>query len=467
MAGINFIGSYSGIDQSMIDKLMAAERRPLVLLSDKKTTITEKQNAWRDINTRLNFLFDKIKILQNPDTFTSKTAISSNDKIVTMSASQKAVEGIYKIHVEQLATSTSIIGDKELSTTLEAGSFTIENADGESKEITIDAGESLSSLVAKINTAAKDSKDADGKTIKGTGITATVIAGKLVLTDTETGERNITLIDDGNGTLSKLGLNVEEKTGQEAIFTVNGVKVNTDSNKVSDVIDGVTINLHKTHGTGEEDTITVSLDTENLTKAVQDFVDQYNSTMKFIETKLAAGDPEVPGSAGTLAGDSTLMRLHSSLRQMVTSSLSNENTTIKDISQLGVATKDRYGELKFDSAKFIKALSDDAESVINFFYSKATIAGEQKEIGFVSRINPYIDSFISTKEGIIKTKTEGLDRTLKDINNQIEVFNKRMERKEAHYIKMFTALDVAMMRAEDQMNWLQGQIDAMNGIKKK
>ena len=45
-----------------------------------------------------------------------------------------------------------------------------------------------------------------------------------------------------------------------------------------------------------------------------------------------------------------------------------------------------------------------------------------------------------------------------------------MERKEKHYIKMFTALDVAMMQAEGQMSWLQSQIDSMNsmsGMKKK
>ena len=59
MAGINFIGSYSGIDRSMIDQLMEAEKMPLVQLSNKKTTITEKQNAWKDINTRLNSLLKK------------------------------------------------------------------------------------------------------------------------------------------------------------------------------------------------------------------------------------------------------------------------------------------------------------------------------------------------------------------------------------------------------------------------
>ncbi len=138
MAGISFIGSYSGIDRSMIDQLMEAEKMPLVQLSNKKTTITEKQNAWKDINTRLNSLFEKIKVLQNPDTFTSKAAISTNEDIITMSPSKNAAAGIYKLSVKQLATNTTIIGEKVLADDKsiddelgKSGTLTITNHQGE------------------------------------------------------------------------------------------------------------------------------------------------------------------------------------------------------------------------------------------------------------------------------------------------------------------------------------------------
>ena len=36
MAGINFLGSYSGIDQSTIEQLMAVEKQPLVHMAQKK-----------------------------------------------------------------------------------------------------------------------------------------------------------------------------------------------------------------------------------------------------------------------------------------------------------------------------------------------------------------------------------------------------------------------------------------------
>lgn len=469
MAGISFIGSYSGIDRSMIDQLMEAEKMPLVQLSNKKTTITEKQNAWKDINTRLNSLFEKIKVLQNPDTFTSKAAISTNEDIITMSPSKNAAAGIYKVSVKQLATNTTIIGEKVLADDKsiddelgKSGTLTITNHQGEKITIKVNFTDSLKDIVKNINEATTEPDgDNAGKKI---GITATIIDGRIVLNDEKTGARNITLEGD---ILGDLRLNTEQKTGQQAKFTINGVEVTRDSNRVSDVIEGVTINLNKEHGTGEYDTVTVKLDTEKVTKAVQDFVDQYNSTMKFIEEKMAAGDPEIPGSKGTLSGDGSLMRLHSSLRRLVTSKQGNANTGIKDISQLGVSTIDKFGQLKFDSNKLTEALSENPENVINFFHSKTE---DGKEVGFVANVNEYIDSFISKKNGIIKSKTESYDKTLKDLNRQIEIFNDRMERKEKHYIKMFTALDVAMMQAEGQMSWLQSQIDSMNsmsGMKKK
>ena len=48
VSSINFLGSYSGIDQSMIDQLMQIERLPLNQLNNKKTGITSEKNAWKD-----------------------------------------------------------------------------------------------------------------------------------------------------------------------------------------------------------------------------------------------------------------------------------------------------------------------------------------------------------------------------------------------------------------------------------
>lgn len=461
MAGISFIGSYSGIDSSVIDKLMEVERLPLKQFDNKKASITEEQNAWKNINTSLNSLFEKINILKSFETFTSKTSTPSNGEAVTISPSNNALEGGYKISVKQLATSANIIGGKLPSNALDeegrfmkAGYFIIKNDDGMEDRIDITSDDTLQSLVDNINAGTN------------TAINASLIDGRLILTDSKTGHRNIELIGDGEGSLVTLGLNSavrEVNEGKDSIFTINGVEVTRSSNIISDVVDGLTITLKKEHQGTQFDTLSVDIDREKATRAIQDFVDQYNSTMQYIEEKLAAGDPELPGSAGALSGDGSLMRLHSYLRHLVTSSLNSEEGGFSDISQLGVTTVDRFGRLQFDTSKFDEALTENPQKIMDFFYGEDE---EGNDRGFVTRINNYIDLFISTNNGIIKNKNESYDKALRDINRQIDTFNARMEKKKEQYIKKFTALDVVMMQAEGQMTWLQGQIDAMNGIKR-
>lgn len=164
---------------------------------------------------------------------------------------------------------------------------------------------------------------------------------------------------------------------------------------------------------------------------------------------------------GALAGDSALRGLQDSLRMMTTSGFGNDG--INNISQLGITTSsDRSGRLSFNASKFLEEFEKDPTAVQNFFNKEEIVDGNKVSTGFVSNLNNRIDSYISTKDGIIKGRNESLDRTLKDISDRIEVFNERIARKEEYYTKRFAALDSAMMKAESQMEWLQGQIAAMN-----
>ena len=453
---INFMGSYSGIDQTMIDQLMAVEKRPLVQMSERKTTMETQKNAWNDVRTRLNNLFEKIKVLQNSDTFSSMKATGSES--ATMTTSKNSPEGVYEISVQQLATKTSVIGGKIVEASSDStkalgltGTFKLNTKGKDAKEIEIVETDTVRTIAEKINAVSKES-----------GVRASIIDNRLVLNNLETGAKAIQIAEEADSTiLNQLGLKDTSEVieGKNAMFKVNGVSVEKESNSVKDVVEYTTINLTKAHAAGSSDTITISKDTSKVEEAVKGFVDQYNSTMTFISDQLKAGSPDDGGEKrGTLASDGSLMRLQSSLRTMVTSSLSNENTAIKDLSQLGVSTVDRFGQLTFDASKLKEKLEENPVEVQNFFLSKNS---EGKDIGFVPKINSYIDSF-SSSTGIIKGKTDSFERSIKEVNKQVDAFTLRMERKEQYYISMFSKLDTAMMEAESQMGWLTSQISALS-----
>lgn len=484
MSGINFLGSYSGIDGSQIDKLMEVEKLPLVQMSQQKVDIDTKKGAWKDINTRLKSLFDKLNDLKKPSLYSTKKADVTGDGFLTVKASNTAVEGQYRIKIDKLATNSKIQGDRIKSTDNEegylkatdkigkSGIIHISNDDKEIGEdgevidnkvsIEITEDDSLVSVAEKINSKSVSHRDENDNLISGTGIKAVIIGDRLVLEDEKSGARDIKLSTDESSTILKdIGISQENlKKGENAKLSVNGIEVESDSNEVKDGVHGLTINLLKI--TDKEEVITVGQDYEKMEDAIDKFVEQYNSTLAFIDEKIASGDPDIPGSGGDLRGEGSLQRLQKDLRTLVTDIIKVPGSNIRDISELGVTTIDKKGDLKFDKDVFRGYMKKDPKSVKNFFNSSS----DGKNFGYVERLNTKIDGFISSKNGIIKSKNQTFDRVLKDLNTRIDKFNERMEKKEEYYIKMFSQLDVVMMKAESQMSWLQNQVNAMNPQKK-
>lgn len=454
MSTVNFLGSYSGIDQTMIDQLMAVEKRPLIKLSEKKESIGTQKNAWNDVKSRLNNLFEKLKALQSSDTYTSKLASPGGS--ASLAVSKNSAEGTYQIHVGQLATSTSIIGGSIPSNPLDSstalgltGNFTLNGTTG----IEVIATDTTKSIAEKINLTSKSS-----------GIRASVINNRLVFNNIQTGNKAITLADDtGNVLLSNLGLG-DTKTvnlGKNALLTINGIDIERTSNSISDVLDYTSINLTKEHVLGQFDTINVTQDTSKSITAVKEFVAQYNSTLQFLSDQVNPGKVGVENSRGKLAGDGSLIRLQSTLRSMASSSIVNSTTEVNNLSKLGITTIDRYGQLQLDESKLEGVLKADPEQVKNFFSSKNAL---DENIGFVPQMNTYIESF-SSSTGIIKDKADSYERALKDITKQVETFNARIAKKEQYYITMFSKLDTAMMNSESQLSWLTSQVEGMTSSK--
>jgi flagellar hook-associated protein 2 len=465
MAGINFIGSYSGMDQSVIDKLMAVEKRPLVQMTQKKSAMEAQKHAWKDVTTRLTNLLDKLAALSKTDTFFSKTITPSNPEKVSASGGQDAVAGNYDLKISQLATRTTVTGTHMTSMTPDdplglSGTLTLGVAD-QSSEIVIHETQSLRSVVRAINLEA-------GKT----GVNATVVDGRMVLTSTAYGAKSLEIsASDGAGggpsaLLEGLGLNAPEvKTGLKSHFEINGIAMIRDTNAIHDAVLGMSFQLKQTTTAEETLTITVGEDQGKAVQAFEAFVEQYNSTMSFLRTQTAAGSKELAGSQGKLYGENAIIRLQSGMRQLLTSNLEGSTSTFKHISELGLKTIDREGTLILDAEKLKKALSENPQQVQNFFSQtiKQEIEGVETNLktGMADKIETLVKSFTDRTQGMIKTKNDSLDRALKDLSRRMEDFEMKLSKKEIYYLNLFSKLDVAMQKSEAQGNWLAAQLGGM------
>lgn len=480
-SSVNFLGSYSGIDSATIDAMIEAESGKVVQYTNKQTSITAEKNAWKDINTRLDSLFTKLGTLGEDKTFQSKTTTSSDATKVAITAGTDSVASDYTIEVTQLATSTQVtsgIIESAKDTTIKdslglSGTFTIMNHEKAGPEeegadpkigydINILEKDSLKDIVGKINEKTKES-----------GIQAKIVDNRIVMTDSKMGERDISF--SGTGTLVKdLGFEAipkeNYKVGQSAELTIDGIKVTRDTNSITDAVEGLTIDLKGVTEASKPVTIGIKEDTDTTVKAFQSFVDQYNSTLTFVGDQLDVGDPSADSNkTGALVGDSSLMRLESELRSLMTQSVNSGNPSYNNLEAIGISV-DRYGKATLDSAKLKTALADDPTAVKKMLFQTTTTEtpgvdekGEpttvktEKEVGMAQKMRALVDTYISDKTGIIVTKSATYDKLSEDITKSIAKFNERLVKKRENYVEMFTRLDTAMMQAESQMAYLQSQ----------
>lgn len=167
MSSINRLsGLASGMDtDELIKKLMAANRVPLQKLNQKKQVLQWRQESYRAINNKIlelkNLSFD-MKLQSN---YSVKKSTSTNESIVTTSATSSATPGTYEFEVRRLAqsgrlTSINKIGASSVSTTIgelrsgpDAVDQTMLRISGEKGTATIlvNKSDKLSTFMANVN----------------------------------------------------------------------------------------------------------------------------------------------------------------------------------------------------------------------------------------------------------------------------------------------------------------------------
>lgn len=388
-------GLISGMDtDALITQLMALERKPITLMQQRQSTLEAQKNAWRDINSRLKAFDSRLSSLKLESTYLAKSASSGDEDILTASAGSTAAAGTYEIKVNRLATGQSQ-HSKQVADATKALSAKgqLQISDSEGKTWIVDAGQddSLQAIAKKVNATFLEE---EGGVKAYVPVNATVVDNRLVLSSKTTGSSSwfrVGVVDaQGSTALSDALQNTDpldlhgteftvanrETAAQNGEVYINGLEIsNVESNELKDVIEGVTINLLAAQDAGAKGvTLAVKQDTSAVVKAVQGMVDQYNSVMEFISTKMDK-------STGELKGDGTLLRLQSSLRQMMTSRSSYTQGKYVTLSDLGIATStwnkdapDLAGKLSLNTAKLEEALRADPLAVKSILYKETNVA---------------------------------------------------------------------------------------------
>lgn len=465
MALVSFSGLASGIDSSaLIKSLLDQERAGRVKpLEEKITTLQDTNKSLSELSNLLKSLqtaAGKFRALNGGSL--AKQIVSTDETVLTGSATNSATNGTYDLTITQRATNATFsFDDRLLSSSAVINSSINDSApeadrtvsfsigDGDAEE-TVDVVLTSTTTASQFVTAFNAASEKALASVVNVGTSASP-SYAIVIHSTEEGET------DGLITLNSVGSELAAGSGalqdntlsqaQNAIFSIGGIAddITRSSNTVTDVIPGVSFTL-QSEGSAK---ITVTDDTSATLSTIQDFVDAFNEVVKFIgQNDLITQEQDgsdIKNIFGPLADTSLDENVLSALREAVAGA-SGLGGTINMLADLGITTE-RDGTLKFDSEIFEEAMASDPEGVRAVTES----LGET-----LSAVDGTIAQFVSFN-GLFDGATQAN-------NDLITSLQKRISATEADLTKREESLTARFSRLESLIGQLNSQQSALTSI---
>ena len=392
------IGSNLDID-NIVSQLMALERRPLQALDRKEATFQAQLSAFGTLKSALSTFQTALAGLNDAGKFQAYKATIVDGAVATVSAAKTAAPGSYSLEVTQLAQAQKLVaaGQAGTATAIGAGTLTF--------ELGTIAGGTFDAVSGKYTGASFTPDGAGAKTVT-IGAASNTLAGIRDAINAAKIGVTASIVNDGSGTPYRLALSVnssgaakslkisvagdaalgallahdpaatqslaETVSASNALLKIDGVAITKTSNKVSDAIEGLTLNLTKTNA-GSPTAVSVVRDADTIKSAVEALVKGYNeinTTIKNLSSFNAA-----TRQGAVLQGDFTILSLQSSIRSALTNALTATGGAYNNLSQIGV-TFQKDGTLALDATKFQTALDNAPNDIAALFAAigKATDA---------------------------------------------------------------------------------------------
>lgn len=475
---IRISGLASGFDiESIIKEAMRGEQARVDAVRQQKQILEWKREQYREANTKFLALRSSLLNLKLQGTFMAKTVTSSDPAVLSATASSSAVQGSFRVEVVGLARGASKESTPVTKDYVHSGDeaeFTLTGKKG-SSTITVQAGDTISTIVAKIN-----AQEA------ATGIRATYDAGvnKFYLFTSDTGSSAKIEIEDTDGFLADI-LHVDLSTveGADAVIRFNGgQELNFSSNRFT--FNNINFNLLKA---GETVDITVSPDIDYAVAQIKDFVEKYNAAVGYIAEKLGEKryrdflplsqeqknemkEKEIElweekAKSGLLRSDSTLFNLYSLIRNQASATVSGVER-YSSLSAIGITTSgwQDKGKLYIDENKLRSALSDNPEAVMKLF----TNSESGTEQGIAVRLYDQVSAGMKRITDTAGTVSTGVDnsslgREIDRVEKRISTLEERLIEVENRYYRQFTAMERAIQQMNAQSLWLSQQFASTSG----
>ncbi|OHX12819.1 flagellar protein [Chromobacterium sphagni] len=434
--------------QGIVSQLMMIERQPLNASLNRSDQYNTQLSTVGKLNSSLSALQTAMTSLSSGRFLQVFKATVSDSSMAAVSTTSGGNSGTYQVAVNNLATNRQLVFDQAggqniadpktaISGAPDQLTFQI-NGKAQTVKLRDKPGDavSLQTINDKINAA-------------GIGLNATIVQNggqyKLVLASVDSGTDNqFTITGGGQDSHSTAGSSLagltqsdngakESQNAQNASLTVNGVAITAGSNKVSDAIPGVEIDLYKAGSF----TVSLSPDSAGVGKGLQAFVDAYNQVVSDVKA----------ARSGTMKGNSSILDIQTRLQQVLSTPVAGADpvNSVAFLSQAGISLQ-KDGTLKLDQTAFNDALKKDKQAVTNLF-------GNAANTGFAQRFNQEINAMLGPT-GLIETSKATIKSRVSTETQLQSSLQARLDSKQTQLLQQYTALNKTLAQMQAGSNSL-------------
>jgi flagellar hook-associated protein 2 len=291
----------------------------------------------------------------------------------------------------------------------------------------------LDALVARINT------------LKA-GVTASTFfdgqSYRLSLTSDQSGAGHDLLVDGSAGGLSFTELSKSRDAAIEFGGTAlgSGAVVTSPTNTFSNVVSGVDLTVNA--ASDQNVSVTVAASPTDITSAVQDFVDAYNSIRSALDTATDFNSTDF--STGILFGSSAALRVDQDLSHVITSQLFGVGS-FSSLASVGI-TLDSTGKLSLNTQKLQTAFANDPTSLQKLFTDPTN--------GIAARFSNALNSLVGDDNSALPAQTKSLSDTISANTKKIQDMSDALDRQRQTLLNQFAALESTVATLQQNLQAL-------------
>ncbi|MEX2093013.1 MAG: flagellar filament capping protein FliD, partial [Pirellulales bacterium] len=262
---------------------------------------------------------------------------------------------------------------------------------------------------------------------------------RLSITVDEGGAAKELLVDG-----AAAGLDFEEfSAAQDAVIEFggsqsgSGVVIASSSNTFDSIVNGLSVTAVK--ASDETISIDVSLSTDTITEAVQDFVDAYNSIQKNLDEVTAFNETEL--TTGILFGTTAALRVESDLSFIVSGRFVGLGS-LASLEDVGISLDDQ-GKLSLDKSKLEDVIADNPNALANFF--------THKSLGVSAKMDTIIERLSGEDDSTLSARADTLATQIEKNSERLELMDERLAKQRDRLFNQFALLESTVARLQQSL----------------